>query len=410
MARKLTVALIEGTQVPAGKSQVLLWDAAVTGLHLRCLAGGSKTWIYRYRAGDGGRSAPLRSVRLGSWPTLTIDAARKAARGHAGQVARGGDPADDRREARRREAATLGKLLAVDGPYERDLKARHIINVRSTLSVLRRGLSRFMATDVAELTRADLVNAIAALADAGKPGAAGDLRKHSRTLCEWCVSRGLAPSNVMAGLRAQPRSRRERLAALARGRALTDGELVAVWRAAGDLGTFGALTRLALLTAMRRGELAGLRWFDIHADRITLEAGVTKTGSAHDVPLTNLMRSVIAAQHKTTSPLIFPGPISGRRLQSWTKLVERLQRLSGVGSFTMHDLRRTCRTLMSRVGVQEDIAELAIGHARADLVARYNFDVAWDARVDAFNKVSDHIAALINAEPGANVIPFQVSL
>jgi len=52
-------------------------------------------------------------------------------------------------------------------------------------------------------------------------------------------------------------------------------------------------------------------------------------------------------------------------------------------------------TLMSRLGVPEDIAELAIGHVRADLIARYNKDEAWAGRSDAFERVSDHIAAAI---------------
>jgi hypothetical protein len=56
---------------------------------------------------------------------------------------------------------------------------------------------------------------------------------------------------------------------------------------------------------------------------------------------------------------------------------------------------------MSRLGVAEDIAELAIGHVRADLVARYNKDQAWEGRSDAFARVSAHVAALIGAREGA---------
>ena len=42
--------------------------------------------------------------------------------------------------------------------------------------------------------------------------------------------------------------------------------------------------------------------------------------------------------------------------------------------------------------------ELAIGHQRADLVARYNKDAAWQARVEAFEKVSAHISSLLVEE------------
>jgi hypothetical protein len=62
---------------------------------------------------------------------------------------------------------------------------------------------------------------------------------------------------------------------------------------------------------------------------------------------------------------------------------------------------------MSRLGVAKDIAELAIGHARADLIARYNNDEAWEGRRDAFTRVSEHSATLIGARAGAAVIPLR---
>src|SRR5262249_37556094 len=68
----------------------------------------------------------------------------------------------------------------------------------------------------------------------------------------------------------------------------------------------------------------------------------------------------------------------------------RLTRLHSSGLF-----RRTARTTMSRLGVAEAIAELAIGHVRADLIARYNKDEAWSGRSDAFERVSAHIATAI---------------
>src|SRR5262249_21260536 len=153
--------------------------------------------------------------------------------------------------------------------------------------------------------------------------------------------------------------------------------------------------RLALVTGLRRGELTRLeRARDITAHRIIVQPEHAKTGEQHEVPLTDLMRAVIAAQPVTTSPLVFPSSKTGRRLAGCGQLVPNRRGFSGV-AFRLHDLRRTCRTLMSRLGVPEDIAELAIGHVRADLVARYNKDQAWGGRVDAFVKVSDHIESLI---------------
>jgi integrase len=176
--------------------------------------------------------------------------------------------------------------------------------------------------------------------------------------------------------------------------------------------------QLALLTGMRRSELAQLERDrhiltgeravavrGIDGERIHLPRSITKTMADHDIALTPLMRAVIAAQPRTTSSLLFPSRMTGGRMRGWFHLVAALQRDSGV-DFQLHDLRRTCRTLMSRLGIAEDIAELAIGHQRADLVARYNKDAAWPQRVEAFARVSAHIAALLveAADDRSNVV------
>ena len=173
------------------------------------------------------------------------------------------------------------------------------------------------------------------------------------------------------------------------------------------MASFGNLVRLGLLTGMRRGELSGLRRSDIKSDRLVLEAQHTKSGIIHELPLTDLMRDVLARQPQTSSKLVFPSSRTGTRISGWTKLVRQLVKASGV-DLTMHDLRRTCRTLMSRLGAPEDIAELAIGHQRADLVARYNKDAAWEQRFVAFEQVSTHLTQLVEV-PSSNITYLQVS-
>src|SRR5262249_17264695 len=155
-----------------------------------------------------------------------------------------------------------------------------------------------------------------------------------------------------------------------KGKALTDAELVKVWRAAQAIqdrsqhgeraaGAFGALVQLGLLTGMRRGELSQLQREchiltgdraidnrDIHGERIHLQKTITKTVADHDIHLTALMRSVIAGQPRGLSPLLFPSSRTGGRLKGWTKMVAGFRADSGV-DFGLHDLRRTVRTLMS---------------------------------------------------------------
>src|SRR5215472_9651783 len=404
MTKKLTEAIVSRARVGANQRQVFLWDGEVRGFGIRILPGGSRTFWYQYRT-PGGRSGKTRSVRIGAFPTVKLDDARKRAKVLAGQVAHGKDPAAERQEAKRRNSSTLRALLLAEGPYQRDLERRGIVARKVILSGLNRGLHKFMSKDIADLTRRDFVSAITSLEAAGKPGAAGELRKYCRSLLEWAVNTGRASHNVLAGMRRPKRSRAERLKAGSNGgRALSDDEILKLWQTADSFGSFGGLVRLALLTALRRGELAQIeRARDLLADRIVVRPEHAKTGAQHEVPLTDLMRQVIAGAPVTTSKLLFPSPATGGRLAGWTRWVANLRQASGV-NFCLHDLRRTARTLMSRLGVPEDIAELAIGHVRDDLVRRYNKDEAWEGRRDAFTKVSDHVATLIGARQGAAVI------
>jgi hypothetical protein len=107
----------------------------------------------------------------------------------------------------------------------------------------------------------------------------------------------------------------------------------------------------------------------------------------------------IRPRQKETLPL---GRVRGEALGRRGYLAKvRAPSRAGVGP------ARTTRTLMNRLGVAEDLAELAIGHVRADLVARYNKDDAWAGRSDAFTRVSDHVATLLGARAGTAVIPLR---
>jgi integrase len=400
MAENLTKTTIQkflSGGVPDGKSQTVLWDGAVIGLGLRLRLGGAASWMFTYRPKGASRTEPPRRVTLGQWPGVTLDAARTAARVKAGEVASGRDPAAELRDERNRERRVVAKAL---DDYEQYLQREEIVNAKAVMSTLRRGLAPFAAREISALTRKDLVEKIEALENAGKPGAATDLRSHARAWLEWAVSGGLIQFNVMSGLRRPRSSRAKRLREESKAKALSDEEIVALWSAAGTRGVFGGMLRLGLLTGMRRDELAGLCWNDVHDDRIVLGPDATKNGKIHEISLTSAMRAVLTAQPRTASDLVFPSSRTGSEMAGWTGLVDAANARSGV-AFKLHDLRRTVRTLMSRLGVAEDIAELAIGHVRKGLVATYNKDDAWAARVSAFERVSAHVAGLVSGVSGA---------
>jgi integrase len=74
-------------------------------------------------------------------------------------------------------------------------------------------------------------------------------------------------------------------------------------------------------------------------------------------------------------------------------------------NWTMHDLRRTARKLMSRAGVRPDVAELAIGHSIKGIQAIYDDPREYQSMTDhAFECVAAEIDKIINPTP-ANVLP-----
>jgi integrase len=390
--------------LPEGKTSAALWAASPKGLGLRLRKGGA-SWIFVYRPRGAGRSAAPRTVTIGRQDALSLKQAANAAIALAGEVALKRDPAADRRVERIREKGGLGLVLE---DFDASLRQRKIVNRMTMMSTLRRGLAPLLTREIDTLTRKDFVGRIDAWEADGRPGAAQDLRSRTRSMLEWAVTKGLVQFNALAGLRRPKASRAERLEDERKGRALDDDEIRSLWTAADSLGAFGGLLRLAMLTAMRRNELSGLKWSDARADRIVIAAERTKMGVRHEVPLTPAMRAVLSAQPRTTSDLVFPNR-SGARMRGWSELVDRAVRTSGV-DFRLHDLRRTVRTLMSRLGVSEETAELAIGHVRRGLIGTYNKDQAWASRADAFERVSAHIAhviassALAPVEEGLSVV------
>jgi integrase len=101
-----------------------------------------------------------------------------------------------------------------------------------------------------------------------------------------------------------------------------------------------------------------------------------------------------------SAPLVFPSAKTGRAVGGFSKFMSKLRAAADIGPWKIHDTRRTCRTLMSRLGVPEPYAELAIGHVKATLIAIYNLDEQWATRVDAFKRVNDHIAKLVSNNAG----------
>jgi integrase len=84
----------------------------------------------------------------------------------------------------------------------------------------------------------------------------------------------------------------------------------------------------------------------------------------------------------------------------------KLDAAAGVTGWRLHDLRRTARSLLSRAGVNSDIAERCLGHSLGDIRERYDRHKYLSEMAHAFGLLAAEIERIVNPPEGA-VIPMR---
>ena len=117
-------------------------------------------------------------------------------------------------------------------------------------------------------------------------------------------------------------------------RALSDEELSAIWRAAGQQGlAFGSVIRMLMLTGQRKAEIAAMRWEEVDWERqllIVPADRVKNRAGAHEVPLTEqaiqILHEARAAYEALglDSGLVFPSETGETPISGWAKLKRNL--------------------------------------------------------------------------------------
>jgi len=128
-----------------------------------------------------------------------------------------------------------------------------------------------------------------------------------------------------------------------------------------------ALVSLALETAMRQGELLGLRW-----ERINLRSRVahledTKNGSKRDVPLSVKARDVLMRLGPQASGKVFGYTANGLK-STWRFMLQKLE----IKDLHFHDLRHEAISRLFELGTL-DVMEIAAisGHKSLNMLKRY---------------------------------------
>lgn len=153
----------------------------------------------------------------------------------------------------------------------------------------------------------------------------------------------------------------------ARDRTLTDAELRAVSKAAGEMqDPYGAVYKLLILTGQRLTEISEMSWSEISDDltTLTIRGSRMKARDAPDqiVPLGPMARDLLRSLPRFTGgDFVFTTTGGRTAVNGFSKAKTRLNEKSGVTDWENHDLRRTRRGHLSALPIQEVVRERMIG-------------------------------------------------
>jgi integrase len=391
MRIKLTPAFVNKAEIQPGTERTVYWDEELPGFGFVVTRTGHRSFIVQYRAGRRSRRMTIDGV-------LQLGAARKRAKRLLGEVANDKDPLQDRRKIAALHEDTFKAIceqyLAREGRKLRTTEQRRAMLERLVYP-------RFGSRQINDIRRSDVVRLLDSIEDEHGPVMADRTLATIRKIMNWHASRSDEfRSPIVRGMART--SGRER----ARDRILNDDELRAIWKAAEVAkGPFGALVQFLLLTGARRSEAAAMDRSECFGMDWTLPAGRNKVKVDLTRPLSPAAMAVIEKLPKIgKSKLIFTtdgkSPISG-----FSKAKRDFDKACGVTGWTLHDLRRTARSLMSRAGVPSDHAERCLGHVLTGVRGTYDRHEYHSEKQRAFETLAAQIDRIVN--PRENVVPIR---
>jgi integrase len=422
-------------------------DVIVPGLALRVLPSGVKSFVLIARF-PGSRNPTRRS--LGQYGELTLEAARAKARQWLELIARSIDPAEEvkrqRREQERKRAATFEAVVEdyirveVYGPGgEKRPKHR---TADKTVTALRGTLvPLFGHRPITELTAPEILRPLELIGQIGSDRALLELKarkqlvrpgrkrrpalSQARSLFAFMemVLNWASEPDAHYGLERSPLERvrvsRYFGRAETREHVLNDDELATLQVATSRLAPphrqmYGTL----LHSGLRLGEVARARWGELEGDVWIIPAermkGRSSQAKPHAVPITGSLRNIFDSLPRGKagdfifscdggrSPMVTRGTTLKERLdrvmrQAWQ---ERMQARgkdpaeTPLRPWRNHDVRRSVRSSLSRLGVRHEVAEAVLAHARGGMVGTYDRWAYLPEKRDALERWSKFLAGL----------------
>ena len=395
---KLTKRVID--ELAPNDKDVFYWDTDITGLALKITPKGKKTFLVQYR--PGGRGTPTRKVFVGPFGQVTLHKAKTEANRILGLRAEGRDPAYERQQA---------KLISASNKFSdvaNDFLSKHASQnrtVEETARIIKQYvLPKWRNRSIHDLGKRDVNDLLDVIVARGSPVMANRTLAALRKLFNWCVSRGTISTSPCEGIGAPHREK-------SRDRVLSDDELVAIFNAAKKIGgAFGGIVQLLILTGQRRNEVSEMTWseLDLDNDLWAIPGSRTKNEKPHFVHLSPQATAVVSSV-TNVGTFVFTSngttPFSG-----FSKAKKRLDELSDVTDWRLHDIRRTVVSGMAQLGIAPHIADKILNHQSGTIsgvAAVYQRHEFLPERKHALDAWGAHVNGLIDGEMAPNIVPLK---
>lgn len=408
MQTKITVKSVNDLR--GRRDNKIITDTEIKGFVARYLPTGVITYGYRYRNREGKQ----RWLPLGLHGQITPDEARKLAKIAAAKVAAGDDPADERQTAKAFEKNSVNTVL--DTFLKRYVHAQGLRSAKRIEHNFDRLVRPLIGSrSIYDLKRRELIELFDDIEDNNGAPMSHQVLAQLRQAFQWWAGRDdtFASPFVDKMRRAKPGVRT---------RVLNDDELRDLWQSLDDTPLprdFPALIRILLLTACRRDEVAGMHDSELERAGDTSPTGAPiwtipesryKTKRDHVVPLTAAVLALLPDREGFIFPNRDGGSFSSfsRAKAGIDAAIAKQREREGreaMPEWTIHDLRRTARSLMSRARVLPDIAERVLGHALPGIRGVYDCHEYASEKREALEALAAFVDGIVNPPAGA-VVPF----
>ncbi|TXS96197.1 DUF4102 domain-containing protein [Parahaliea maris] len=401
---------LTATQVEKAKPQERPFKLADGGgLYMLVSPKGSKYWRYDYRY-----AGKRKTLALGTYPDVSLKAARQRHRTARELLEQGTDPCEVRKvEKLTRHLAAAESFEAVAREwFNQTMPEKSKSYQDRTGRILEKDLYPVLGSrPISAITAPELLAALRRIESRGANDIAHRAKQTAGQVFRYAVATGRAERDPSGDLKGALKPKRQKKHHAALTNPAEVGRLLVAMDAFEGTPTVKTALLLSPLLFQRPGEIRAMEWAEINweAEQWEIPAEKMKMRLPHIVPLSKQALALLEELHRLTGRgrYVFPSARGASRCLSENGVRTALRTLGYDNeSMTPHGFRATARTLLDEVlGYRVDWIEHQLAHAVKDANGRaYNRTAHLDGRAKMMQGWADYLDNLKAQAAAGNVI------